>query len=241
MQPVIPRIRVGDVLLGTKNLRNWLQTKSLLAYTRKLTVGMRVNNEKLYIPRKRDSFVVVVNAWETFAACNFEAKVTILFANPVQQVTHERGEPRMGPSQFATWFIRTRGKRPDLRCWPEWAYYLWASVHMNLMSSRNYQLTYYLPPEEDATFQIANHNEADRDSVRKHLYRAIRAGETRRKPRRRASLGESHGYGPKLEDILRDQETLRQMVKNPRLEKRVKSAVPTDLGIFWDHVVGIDD
>ena len=69
MRPVIPKVRVGDILLGTKNLRNWLQTASLLNYVNQLGNQHYANSTKgsLYLPSKKDRFVVAVNAWETFA------------------------------------------------------------------------------------------------------------------------------------------------------------------------------
>jgi len=146
VQPVVPKIRVGDVLLGTKNLRNWLQTKSLLAYTQKLQVGMHVDNSALYVPHKKNRFVVSVNAWNTFAACDFENRIVLFFCNPTHPDTRKELEPRMTPGQFATWFIHTRERRPNLRIWPEWAYHLWASYQMNLTSSKNYHLGFFIPP-----------------------------------------------------------------------------------------------
>ncbi len=70
MLPVVPKVRVGDVLYATRNLRNWLQTASLKSaanYAHEGGVGGRVAKSIIYTPKRTDKYVVCVNTGRVFA------------------------------------------------------------------------------------------------------------------------------------------------------------------------------
>lgn len=85
MRPLIPRVRPGDILKGTRNLRNWLQTASVLNYLTHIRHGEYGGSEeakkKLYTPSKDDEFIVTVNAWGMFGAYSRNKDVILLFRN----------------------------------------------------------------------------------------------------------------------------------------------------------------
>lgn len=158
MKPLISKVRPGDILLGTRNLRAYLQTVSLYRILthnqgpRKRHNG-RYAGPKLYIPSKQDSFVVAANTSECFATWCSNQNVVLLFINPVQsgqlpksiEETHsfsnfvaQKGVDnqttlRMSPNIFSSWFMKTRFKKPDLREWPGYAYHMHACFHLGLV------------------------------------------------------------------------------------------------------------
>lgn len=223
MQPVVPRIRVGDVLRGTKHLRNWLQTKSLVAYALKADAKVLSPSDQLYVPRKDSQFVVVVNAWETFIACDFSDEVGVAFCNTLPPSSkRDLVDIRMSPSIFATWFIRTKERQPDLREWPAWAYVLWAALQMNLCSK---QLAYSIPALPEGPFSIAKRNGRADPDFRRGLKRFLRdhapQGVTRQRIRSRRVL-RSAPYGPRLEDLAKDRQAVQEITNNSRLMQQMK-------------------
>lgn len=248
MRPVIPKVRVGDILLGTKNLRNWLQTASLLGYITQLADPHDQNPKggSLFIPTKKDRFVVAANSWETFAVWGMDREVMVMFCNPTAPAARNsiglpaevrvgiRGtarrdaafglveDPVMSPALFAQWFIRTRGKNPDLlNAWPDHAYYLWASLQMNGISSSRDSLSYIALPGVDAPFANGRHYEIDRGELRRLVRQIIRSGLPRKKERRR-SPSRGRAYGPRLQDIPVWREQIRAVAANPRVMKKLK-------------------
>ena len=242
MHPVIPKVRVGDILLGTKNLRNWLHTASLLSYVNQLADPHCRNPKKssLYLPTKKDRFVVAVNAWETFAVWGLGRDTVVLFCNPVTPPSgrspqprghsdRDQSEPAMSPALFAQWFIRTQGKRPDLlNTWPNHAYYLWASLQMNGISNPNHRLSYTLAPGIEAPFTTHLHNDSSKGPIREHVEQDIRYGLPRHKQRRRSVIG-YRAYGPSLRDISRWRENIREVTSNPRVMKKLKEQVTVEV------------
>jgi hypothetical protein len=84
VQPVVPKIRVGDVLRGTRNLRSWIHASMWKTYIDASDRGV------LYLPTprsivfnlsKEDDFIVAVNAWNKFAVWHRKQKLLILFLN----------------------------------------------------------------------------------------------------------------------------------------------------------------
>lgn len=243
MRPVIPKVRVGDILLGTKNLRNWLQTASLVNYLSTLASHRNPKKGSLHVPTKKDRYVVAVNAWDTFAVWGIERDVVILFCNPVEVSALEGGIPypsprgrRKGPAEavmspglFAQWFIRTRGKRPDLlNTWPDYAYYLWASLQMNAISSPRNSINYLLPPPTESPFTAHLHNEHGKGLIRERVEQAIRDGLPRHKQRRRSPSG-GRAHGPSLQDIPRWKEKIRGIAANPRVIKKLRENVTLEV------------
>ncbi len=225
MRPIVPKIRVGDVLFGTKNLRNWLQTSSLLSYVQALA-GRSSREGKLYIPTKKDRFVVAVNAWETFAVWGLDSDVIILFCNPGprRHTYQDKQEPAMTPALFAQWFIRTRGRCPDLRSWPNHAYYLWGSLHMNAVSVPGKRLGYTIPSGLDSVFNYHEYNDHPKEVVRERVVDTIGYGLTRRKAKRSPFAGDRR-VGPTLNDILAMRRQISDFTANPRVVKKLKEEI----------------
>jgi hypothetical protein len=238
VRPVVPKIRVGDVLLGTKNLRSWLQTASLLNYVRQVAdrYGEGPGKAKLYLPSKKDRFVVAVNAWETFAVWGLDQKVMLLFCNPKTPKSHStremavhplqlrpgRNEPTMNPSLFAQWFIRTRGKYPDLLSWPEYAYYVWGSLQMNAISSSQARLSLGFNGDHSFPMLATIPHDCGRAVIRERIELAIYDGLTRPKARRVRIVVSGYSYGPQVSDLPRMQEEIRKITSNPRIVKKLK-------------------
>lgn len=240
MRPVIPKVRVGDILLGTKNLRNWLQTGSLLNYVTQLANNHYDNPKKdsLYIPTKQDRFVVAVNAWETFAVWGLDREAVILFCNPSEEkhaipgyrkLGRKSTDQAMNPALFAQWFIRTPGKRPDLiNTWPDHAYHLWAALQMNVISNPETPLSYSISPGIETYFITPRYGDLKKAEMRERVRQTIQAGLILRKQRRRQPAG-GRTYGPHLEDIPRWQEQIRGVTANPRIRKRLKEKVTFEI------------
>lgn len=242
MGPVIPKVRVGDILLGTKNIRNWLQTASLLGYINQLANDYSTPKKgSLYLPSKKDRFVVAVNAWETFAVWGLDRDLVILFCNPTKErLQGGRGyavpapmprhldlgdEVAMSPALFSQWFIRTQGKRPDLlKTWPDHAYYLWASLQMNGISNPEHPVSYMIPPGVDTSFITHLHNEHPKSQIRERVQESIQLGLVRSKQRRRKPVG-GRAYGPSLRDIPRWRAEISGLTANPRVVKKLKEKV----------------
>lgn len=149
MRPVIPRVHVGDILRGTRNLRNYIQTASALRYLRDIQHGRRREEKArkhIRRPCKNDKFLVTVNAWDMFGVYSLDTEVTLLFGNRPklqQPVDIEQKRPAltsskmyMNPTIFSQWFIRTPARMIDLRNWEHAAFYMWTSLHLNLSSIR---------------------------------------------------------------------------------------------------------
>lgn len=223
MRPVIPKIRVGDILLGTKNLRSWLQTSSLLKCISQVEQGLLGEPESsLCLPSKADQYVVAANAWEAFGVWTLDRDFTLVFSNPGPRRHRSRGhdpEPAMSPGLFAQWFIRTRGRRLDLSTWPNPAYYLWGSLQMNAAGRRYHGLSFAPTPDLHGNpLTMSRQTTPPRDDMREITETAIRCGSTRPKaPQRREAQG--FAYGPCLRDIPNMQAEIRRIAANPRVVK----------------------
>lgn len=141
MNPVVPGVRAGDVLTGTRMLRRWLQTSVRYLALREGT------DPNFYSPDKDTKFVVAVNAGKVFivwaerpgmgkGASN--KLMLIPFVNvskPTAALGHKQDQEyykeRMSPSLFSRWFIKTVEKRTALQSWPSGAYACWVLYHMN--------------------------------------------------------------------------------------------------------------
>lgn len=99
MLPVVPKVRVGDVLYATRNLRNWLQTASLMYSVKHVRDGGSLRNAKsvIYTPKRGDKYVVCVNAGKVFAVFVPDRELTLFFVNAPEAVgrkvvkTHAHG------------------------------------------------------------------------------------------------------------------------------------------------------
>ncbi len=92
MKPLISRVRAGDVLLGTKNLRTYLQMASLYRIAmygqahgladRRAPNAPMPGGPVLYGPNKSDQFVVLANTDDRFAVWSSNQHIVLLFVNP---------------------------------------------------------------------------------------------------------------------------------------------------------------
>ena len=176
MLPVVPKVRVGDILYATRNLRNWLQTASLMYSVKHIRNGGSPRSSKsvIYTPKREDKYVVCVNAGLVFAVFVPGQELVLFFINTTgdrtrkgatraiaravetvakkKKVGRERDD-RMSPSLFSTWFVRSNERMPDLRQWPDHPYAAWASLQMNAISvNGDYRLTIALPRQYDSIF-----------------------------------------------------------------------------------------
>ena len=181
MLPVVPKVRVGDILYATRNLRNWLQTASLMYSVKHIRNGGSARSSKsvIYTPGRGDKYVVCVNAGLVFAVFVPGQELVLFFINRTEKTSGKamqfqalnpiteggrrdlqkkkgvsrENDDRMSPSLFSTWFVRSNEKMPDLRQWPDHPYAAWASLQMNAISvNGDYRLTVSLPRQYDSIF-----------------------------------------------------------------------------------------
>lgn len=142
---LIPRVQVGDILKGTRNLRGYLQTAATLnfltAYSRDLSKAQLQKAKKtLYKPSKNERFLVTVNSTRTFGVHSLDSDILLLFVNPIEQPAQHNRFPltpssmrqTMSPTIFSKWFVRTPRKKTDTRKWPSYAFFMWVALHLNL-------------------------------------------------------------------------------------------------------------
>lgn len=183
MLPVVPKVRVGDVLYATRNLRNWLQTASLMYSLKHIAEGgnWRGSRRVVFTPRKNDRYVVCVNTGVVFAVFNPDPEremAPLFFINkpnrdqslvlssgkkmPIATRARKNKTPkidvRMSPALFSTWFVRTDERLPDLREWPDYAYALWAGLQLNAASvDGDYRLNLSMPRRHEDFFYGPGH------------------------------------------------------------------------------------
>lgn len=219
MLPVIPKVRAGDVLRGTKNLRNWLQLASVHTYLNSLLgeyTGARKSRNFIYTPTKNERFVVAVNNLGRFGVWVEGQEIFLLFNNPTlprdRRITppssgaappigwpvarwtkEDQGnvyKARMSPALFARWFISTSEKMPDLEKWPFFAQRAWIALHQDCLSNApSSSVSYAMGLDYSSPFQIV---ESLRSSAQKIDLAAYRKSlETAL--RRRSSPAEASG------------------------------------------------
>jgi len=244
VRPLIPRVRVGDVLLGTRNLRHYLQTAATLNYLQEVSQDLSYRNRakaNLYRPSKEDEFLVTVNAWDTFGVYNVSKEVMLLFHNPSKDLSTPAGfirkKPtgksfprRMDTTIFSKWFIRTNMKYTDLSGWPATPYYMWAALHMNLNSIRSDSVpNFHCDGSPHGPFHMGSQQ---RNWKRGQLMTLLRdwvpTGITRSGAPTPRQLP-NQGFGPRLEDIEGMRRDIESLCSNPRLAQRLKSE---DLNIY---------
>ncbi len=243
LRPLIPRVRVGDVLKGTRNLRNYLQTAATLAYvmplSRSYSGSPRSRSEgsawldklRNYRPSKNDEFLVTVNAWSIFGVCDTNSKVVLLFRNSMVPTlkpggyTHRR--PCMDPTIFSKWFIRTPKKRVDISIWPREPYYMWASLHLNLSHIRgDTRLQFHFPDgPEDLFIPEPNSKRWKRNQLVALFHKWRPRGITRPFSERAFDASQ----GPRLEEITPMRAQIAEICSNPRISQSVKA----DSNSFW--------
>lgn len=234
MRPLIGKVKVGDILKGTRNLRNYLRTVSLLQHLEAIRAGLGRNNvPKLYTPSKEDNFVVGMNAWGGFGVWCAREDLVILWFNPISVILKKKqSELRMSPSLFAHWFIRTQDRNPDLKEWPIYAYNLRSYLHLNGIennlqsqfvndkSSNRYNpfLGRYNP------FRVHQEltNIGDRYHIKKYTLHVIKRGKTRLNIGGNTILSlETQGNGPRIRDIKKMKFRIREYLSEPRFRNKI--------------------
>lgn len=230
MRPVISRVRVGDVLKGTRNLRNWLQTAATLNYLNYILHCYGPNDkakECIYTPSKNDEFLVTVNAWGIFGVYNVNKNVVLVFVNPNKALLNESSlnkHIRMDSTIFSKWFIRTNLKYPDLTTWQQYPYYMWATLHLNMGSKdhawKRPQLSILDGPEGPFKMYRRKLGDWDKPALKELIKLNISRGITR--PKTVRALGRT-AQGPKLEQVSEMREDIRVLCSNPRLRRKIKA------------------
>lgn len=247
MRPVISKVRVGDVLLGTKNLRNYLRTCSLLRYFRALDrkVGQKEDPKSLlYTPGKQDPFVVAINNHDKFAVWSPNKDVILMFINhPSSELYVARKS--MDPDIFAQWFVRTTDKNPDVAAWPRHAYFLWAALHMNAWRNpeRSLQVRFNncrMEEEYDLPFAMAKSlgvDGVDNPTIAEAVRESVTRGVFRNLPNSRKTSPQIFGgsnCGPSLKDLPRLRRNLESYAKNSRLISKARTQKELDLSFLMN-------
>lgn len=244
MKPVVPKIRVGDVLLGTKNLRSYLRTCSLIRYFQVLdrrSFGPKTEaGSLLYTPNKQDPFVVMVNNHNRFAVWSPNKDVVLLFINP--QEGYGSIEEYMNPEIFAQWFLRSSGKNPDVRSWPLHAHYIWASLHMNAWRNRHSPLKFHVRGAEPEEAPFVNHlsispGSVERQTISEAVREAVTHGVFRNLPdskKRVPHLFGGSGFGPNLREVSQLRSKLETLMRNPRLVSKAKQEKGVDFSFLMN-------
>ncbi|KKM87991.1 hypothetical protein LCGC14_1263330 [marine sediment metagenome] len=264
MLPVVPKVRVGDVLYATRNLRNWLQTASLM-YSVKQHVhnggSLRGSKGIIYAPKRKDKYVVCVNAGFVFAVFVPGQDLFLFFVNTIgangRDMEKSKLRYRMSPSLFSTWFVRSNERLPDLRQWPDYSYAAWVSLQMNAVGIKgDYRLAVPIPQRYDSIFcpnmgGLGNFGPGkrskDRGTLRLCLQHAIKTGMTRENYQtgqfQAAVMG--HVFGPRMSDIEKFRKDLGKWIKNPRIRKSLETGLPeSDISSIrhaFDNLLQKDD
>lgn len=239
MRPLIPRVRVGDVLKGTRNLRYYLQTASTLKYLQEVKHGHSMGRlrSQIYRPSKNDKFLVTVNAWDLFGVHSLDTELVLLFGNPAirtKNSTRSLGSPsyiqpkvlglRMDTTIFSQWFIRTHAKMIDLRDWKDSAYYMRSALHLNLANIRHDSVpSYHFQHGQSGVFDGHMNGEGWQRDV---LLSMSREWAARGATRVGAPTGKNTpggGFGPRLEEIDEMKREIFQLCTNPRIAQRLKA------------------
>lgn len=246
MKPVVPKIRVGDVLLGTKNLRSYLRMCSLIRCLRGLEEGSGQTGEEakslLYTPGKGDEFVVVANNYDRFCVWGINKDVLLVFVNNTINPTG-MCTPRMNGRIFAQWFIHTNDRLPDMSSWPLYAHFTWATMQMNAWLNPECVLRVrYCPAQDermaDSPFLGARkmmNLGTTQDTIANAVAVSLSRGIFRREPSRgiakpavtpskrintfapTTNIYNGHAIGPEISDLGILRETLQDLVQKPRI------------------------
>ena len=222
----MPKIRVGEVLRGTRNLRHWLRTASILRNVESLhRNGMGFLDpgfgKNLYTPQKDDSFIVAANTPFHFCVWSPRQNVSLVFINPSGRYEKEV-TPYMSPALFATWFVRTNEYNLDLTKWPHFAYYIWALVQMNALALPNqpYALNLGKTHNTPFTLQMDVNNAEMRNAVAGFALQAGRWGRLRPNALRnwhsRRYGVDYAGHGLRIQQVHSMQMSIREYLSHAR-------------------------
>ena len=233
MQPSIPKIRPGDVLLGTKHLRNWLRTAGTFQYLQCIREGGAAASKArgyLYTPAKTDTFLVTTNTSATFGVYGENKDLLLLFpVSPEVGTAKDRGF--MNPVAFSQWFIRTGERRVDTTKWPLYAYYMWISLHLNMNNAHTDRRPPFfsgkMPAGPFDSHRGSEKGKWTRESLQKFATSWIARGVTR----------ESFAYGgypagPRVEEIQSMREAIQELCRHSATVQRLKMEEGVDFTAF---------
>jgi hypothetical protein len=207
----------------------------------------------LYTPQKGDEFVVCVNNHERFCVWSPNKDVMLLFVNPPkgQRVARMPGlsrnpmaeahdQDRMSPVIFPKWFIRTPGKRPNVKEWPKHAHYLWGALHVNAWRNPETSLSVHFGAQNLHEFPFSLHqyfSGTDRSTIQHAVREAVVRGTFRNHPGKKQVKMGIHSpqigvTGPRIEDLPQLRSELDRLLQNPRLMSKVKEQRELDLSFL---------
>lgn len=238
MQPVIGKVAVGDVLKGTKNLRNYLRARSLQDRIRKVINNPNHKPAKLYTPSKKDNFVVAVNAWDRFGVWCEREEIVLYWCNfsPKQPAPKHYKQPvpeYMSPSIFSKWFVKTNDKRPQVDLWPDYAYAMWTLLNLNAAGTGEFHLdlgNLVIGPFRHKENLVSCFQNPIKIEAKRNLLRAIKTGHTRELElsKKAHHMPRWTGFkgGPRIEDIKDIREEIHDMLSNQRQRLQVLKFFP---------------
>jgi len=209
---------------------------------------MKMAKSEIYTPAKDDEYVVACNAWGNFGVWQLGEKskdrpILILFCNPQGTAAQEIHPERMSPAVFAQWFIRTPRAFPDLTQWPNYAYAVWAALHLNAISlNGRARPSVLVHPTLEGPFQDAGRfaGIANRSNFETYAREAIRRGHTRaRHARVRSVVAGNRGCGPLLSDLDLMRQEIRDMVSDPRVKSRLRKKKGFDYAAFESKYLNV--
>lgn len=233
MKPVVPKVRVGEVLRGTRNLRNYLRLCSLFRYLEKIPEAPKKVRERLakeiYSPRRDDNFLVTANNLGRFCVWDERTGIVVYFQNPVL-IGGAVQDPILDKRLFANWFSRTERMVPDLNKWQGVPLYLWASLHMNALGNiqKALPIPYHHPlfvpvpgghVQANLPFLLAQSlPTVQRTQIKQAVKEAIATGGFRgRSPNGKSiPIMGGHRIGPDIEHIPGLREAVVKLARNPR-------------------------
>jgi hypothetical protein len=246
MKPVVQKVRVGDVLHGTKNLRSYLRTCSMVRYFQLLDRRYGPKGEPtslIYTPNKQDQFIVLANNHGRFAVWGSNQNVVLLFVNAAEGYMSRGERKRMDSNIFAQWFVRTQSRSPAVKKWPVFAHYLWASIHMNAWRNHEQQLQARFSTgenPEDLPFLLAESmgvDSVDRATIAHAVRESVTRGVFRNLPNSKKSTPQlcgGGGFGPSLDELPHFRSKLESLMRNPRLVSKAKTHKELDFAFLMN-------
>lgn len=245
MRPVVPKVRVGEILHGTRNLRHWLRLASTVRSmedvrsAKEMGIVVGGSKKELHTPSKLDTFVVSSNMEPCFSVWGSNQNVVLLFINPHREF-RGRLSNRMDPSLFSQWFTRSEDLQPDLRTWPSHAYTLWACLQMGCWGRDDSGVRFpFRPDSQREAFALHDGlNQVDRNRAAQGVKAAIGRGAVRaHNVMFTHADGELlRGFGPKLSDLAVMKRRLTELAQDPRVLAEAKKHFEAGPNLWLDKV-----
>ena len=228
-------MQVGDILQGTRNLRRYLQTCSALCFLNTYPhdtskTQLQKAKKEMYKPSKNERFLVAANSARSFGVQSLDSDVLLLFVNSIKTpapYSHPILPPldTMSPTIFSKWFVKTPQKITDTRKWPDYAFFMWMSLHLNMHTiPRDSAPKVRVPDGPQGPFGYYKQymGKWDRPELIDVFQRWVATGITRKGDLQPGNLGFGN-MGPLLEETQVMREEIKRMCANPRILQLVKS------------------